>query len=100
MAKPDMSGEIEAWNKIAEKLQAGHKLRDLGKPFTIAGSTALRDPGRAGVGLCECGATSRKLYSDVARRRWHREHLDSLGIGPRAVTSAMLAGKEPGDAPA
>jgi hypothetical protein len=71
-------------------MQAGHGLRDCGKPFMLVNGAAHYAPARAGVGLCECGATSRKLYSDVARRRWHGEHLDSLGIGSRAVAEVVL----------
>ena len=82
--------DLERWAAIEEKIQAGHKLRDSGKPFVLSDGAMQRAPARVGLGLCECGATSRRLQSDVSRRRWHSEHLDSLGIGHRAVAAAYM----------
>jgi len=86
----DFAVTVEEWRKVEEQMQAGHGLRDSGKPFVLADDAATRAPGRVGCGLCACGAASSRLPSDVGRRRWYRQHLDDLGIGPAAVTRAVM----------
>jgi hypothetical protein len=91
MPDDETTAALEEWRKAEAQMQAGHELRDYGKAFTIFDAAPpLRAPARVGSGLCACGATSPRLQSDVARRRWHGEHLNSLGIGHRAVTDVML----------
>jgi hypothetical protein len=55
----------------------------------LAGHT-LQAEGRAyewgyrridGKGICSCGATSRVLGSDSARRQWHRDHKTAIRAG-------------------
>lgn len=59
---------------------SGHTLRSEGKPFvwTTNGGRYVRTENVEGVGLCSCGAHSKKLTSDGARKRWHRAHKDEI----------------------
>ncbi len=59
---------------------AGHALRNEGRLYEHGMSV------RAGVGRCECGATSPILPGPSARRRWHREHKDAIRTDPTRRT--------------
>lgn len=51
----------------------GHGLRYEGAAFDEHGKYVGRGL-REGRGKCSCGEFSPVLYSDSARKRWHREH--------------------------
>jgi len=94
------SATLDEWRKVEAEMQAGHEIRDGGKPFTLFDAAPpLRAPGPRGAGLCACCAASGRLQSDVGRRRWHGEHLDSLGIGHKAVARVMLDRRKAEEAP-
>lgn len=59
---------------------SGHTLSSEGKPFawTRNGGRYIRAEGSQGVGLCSCGAHSKTLDSDNARKRWHVDHKDDI----------------------
>lgn len=67
----------------------GHALQSEGKPYErgeyggkwIRVSYAQFPTSPAGVGLCECGATSPVLESNGARRRWHADHKEKIRRG-------------------
>ena len=58
---------------------AGHTLRDEGR---VRGGGFLVFVSE-GVGRCSCGATSKVLHSDGARKRWHRQHKDEVRAAMR-----------------
>ena len=55
----------------------GHALRSEGKTYVLGALDQDRwvrsDYAGGGVALCECGTVSGWLYSDSARKRWHRD---------------------------
>jgi hypothetical protein len=50
----------------------GHALRREGKAFGKAGNQTWYEGGQMGYAVCECGATSERLDSTNARKRWHK----------------------------
>lgn len=59
---------------------AGHTLRYEGAAYRPDGYLAIRNQ-RKGHGACSCGALSPELPSNYARKRWHREHKDTIREG-------------------
>jgi hypothetical protein len=55
---------------------AGHELRNEGKVYDVGGWPVL-----IGSGRCTCGERSPVLPTPAARKRWHREHKDTVRAG-------------------
>lgn len=70
---------------------AGHGLRAEGKVFEDDGNGGTRRKygsyDNFGFGLCSCGSRSSALYSDAARKRWHREHKEQVRNEPAKETA-------------
>lgn len=59
----------------------GHGLQREGRGHRQLAGCIACDLGagkREGHGLCSCGATSPHETSDAARKRWHREHKETI----------------------
>jgi hypothetical protein len=77
---------------MASTRLAGHGLQSGGAAFIPASHGGRGDVicgdrkftrcrGHIGCGLCQCGERSPVLWSDNARKRWHREHKEKIRNG-------------------